>query len=410
MPLRNPVTRLSSGLTDRRLRVHGILLAACLWSIYAFDLATPGLLDRNGLVKGTDFVHFYVLGSLALEHRGSALYNTLLQSEIAQQRFPQAKPLYYVALYGPQVSVFFAPLARLPYGSAFLIWSLLNTVIYGACCFAVWSICPRLRHHGLTIFVLALAYPAFFHLIAWGQTSAPALLFFTLAYFALRSDRAFCAGLATGLLIYKPQLGLAAVVWFLFSKQWKSLAGALVSGVAQLSIGWFYYGTSAMRDYYDALRHIPHVLPYLEPRLYTVHCLRAFWTMLVPVPAVAAGLNVISVVAVLITSVVLWRSQESLSLRYCTLLVATVLVAPHLTVYDLVILVPAFLFLADWSLDKSSALTHLPIILYLCYVLPLIGPLSRYTHVQLSVLAFLALLYQLWKIGRTQTALQGAVV
>ena len=94
MPLRATLDRLSSALTVRRLGVHGLLLAACLWSIYAFDVSTPGLLDRNGLVKGTDFVHFYVLGSLALEHRGSALYNTLLQSEIAREIVSGAQPLY----------------------------------------------------------------------------------------------------------------------------------------------------------------------------------------------------------------------------------------------------------------------------------------------------------------------------
>ena len=164
-------------------------MGTCLWSVYAFNIATPGLLDRNGLVKGTDFVHFYVLGSLALEHRGSALYNTLLQSEIAQSLVPSSQPLYFVALYGPQVSVFFAPLAHLPYGWALLIWSIINASIYALCCFVLWRACPNLRGHEATVAILAFAYPAFFHLIAWGQTSAPALLFFTLAYVALRSDR-----------------------------------------------------------------------------------------------------------------------------------------------------------------------------------------------------------------------------
>jgi hypothetical protein len=88
----------------------------------------------------------------------------------------------------------------------------------------------------------------------------------------------------------------------------------------------------------------------------------------------------------------IWRSRAPLALRYSALLIATVLVAPHLTIYDLVILVPAFLLLADWALHESAP-TSVPILLYLCYALPLIGPLSRYTHVQLSVVAFAGLLY-----------------
>jgi hypothetical protein len=399
MPLRATLDRLSSALTVRRLRVHGLLLAACLWSIYAFDVSTPGLLDRNGLVKGTDFVHFYVLGSLAREHRGSTLYNTLLQSEIAREIVPGAQPLYYVALYGPQVSVFFAPFARFSYGTAFILWSLFNAIVYGVCCVAIWRVCPRLRDHGPTVFILAIAYPAFFHLIAWGQTSAPALLFFTLAYLALRADREFLAGLAIGLLVYKPQLGIAGAILFLFSKQWRLVAGAVISGAAELSVGWLYYGTAVMREYWNVLRHFQQVLPNLEPRAYVVHCLRAFWAMLVPVPTFAALLYILSAVIVISASVLIWRSRAPLALRYSALLIATVLVAPHLTIYDLVILVPAFLLLADLALQESAP-TSVPILLYLCYALPLIGPLSRYTHVQLSVVAFAGLLYWIWNSAK----------
>jgi alpha-1,2-mannosyltransferase len=397
MPLRASLTRVSSALTVRRLRIHGLLLGTCLWSVYAFNIATPGLLDRNGLVKGTDFVHFYVLGSLALEHRGSALYNTLLQSEIAQSVVPSSEPLYFVALYGPQVSMLFAPLARLPYGWALLLWSIINASIYGLCCFALWRACPNLLGHGETVAILAFAYPAFFHLIAWGQTSAPALLFFTLAYLALRSDREFLAGVAIGLLIYKPPLGFVAVVMFLLSKQWKALGGTVVAGIAELSAGWMYYGTPVMRDYWNAIQGVGHVLPYLEPRPYAVHCLRAFWSMLVPNSWLAAGLYVVSGVVVLVISLLVWRSRAPLSLRYSVLLIASVLVAPHLTIYDLVVLAPAFLFAADWAVSRTAASSPVPILLYLCYALPLIGPLARYTRVQLSVVAFVALLYSLWK-------------
>jgi len=76
-------------------------------------------------------------------------------------------------------------------------------------------------------------------------------------------------------------------------------------------------------------------------------------------------------------------------------LLATVLVAPHLTVYDLVILAPAMLLLADWLLAQEllPATGRMGTLLYLVYVLPLVGPLARWTHLQLSVIAMSALLY-----------------
>ena len=70
-----------------------------------------GLIDRAGNLKGTDFLHFYTLGSVALTHHGVDLYNMRAQAEIAAQRVPAAAGIRYLPLYPPQVSIFFAPFA-----------------------------------------------------------------------------------------------------------------------------------------------------------------------------------------------------------------------------------------------------------------------------------------------------------
>ena len=82
------------------------------------------------------------------------------------------------------------------------------------------------------------------------------------------------------------------------------------------------------------------VLPLLEPRLYQTHSLRSFWSLLLPWPRVAFALYVVSALAVLVLAVRVWKSGASLPVRFSALLLATVLVSPHLTVYDLVILAP----------------------------------------------------------------------
>jgi len=91
-----------------------------------------------------------------------------------------------------------------------------------------------------------------------------------------------------------------------------------------------------------------------------------------------------------------------LSLRYSGLLLATVLVAPHLTIYDLVIVAPAFLLLADWVIGnpENRLSDELKVLLYLCYTLPLLGPIARWTHVQLSVIALSALLWLAWQLAQ----------
>jgi hypothetical protein len=79
-----------------------------------------------------------------------------------------------------------------------------------------------------------------------------------------------------------------------------------------------------------------------------------------------------------------------------------VLVAPHLTVYDLVILAPAFILLADWLVGQppTESTWWLGTLLYLVYMLPLLGFLTRRTHVQLSVVAMAATVFLLWSISR----------
>jgi hypothetical protein len=384
----------ASWLTARRIRVHGLLLAVCLWTVYAVDMSTPGLRDRNGLLKGTDFLHFYTLGSIALQKRGDLLYNMQGQAALLQKLVPAAAGNSYVPLYGPQVSLLFAPFARMSYPAALTIWLLLNAVIYGMCCYLVWRHCPNLRAHRWTVLIAALAFAGFFHLIAWGQTSGLALLCFTLAFLALCKNRPFLAGLAIGSLIFKPQLGLAAAVIFLLAREWKVMAGAILAALAQLSLGWIYYGTLVMKEYLCALMHVRGVLPMLEPRPYQMHSLRAFWSLLIPWTPLAFLLYGITAIAVLAVAVQCWRSRASLGLRYSAVMLATVLVAPHLTVYDLLILTPAFLLMSDWAIRTSSAssVTIMPAFLYLCYPLFLLGPLARFTHLQLSVIALAGLL------------------
>jgi len=388
-------------LTSRRLRAHGLIVGLVLWSIYFWTIATPGLRDRNNNLKGTDFLHFYTLGLLAREHRGTELYDMQAQATLATERVPQAAGIRYLPLYPPQVSILFAPLARLSYGPVLGIWWFACGLIYAFCCYRVWRACPHLRPHGLTVSILAGAFPAFFHLIAWGQTSALALGCFTLMFFCVRDRRDFPAGLALGCLIFKPQLALAAGVVFLTIGAWKILAAAAFSAAAQLFAGILYYGMQPLRDWLWMIGNLRAALPFLEPKPYQTHCLRTFWSMIVPWAGLSFTLYSISAAVVLALTIAVWKRGDavSLRLRFPALLFATVLVAPHLTVYDLVILAPAILLLADWLIETEPASNTMPMgtALYCIYMLPLLGPLARWTHVQLSVIAMEAVVYLIWR-------------
>src|SRR5207302_2993747 len=112
---------------------------------------------------------------------------------------------------------------------------------------------------------------------------------------------------------------------------------------------------------------------------------------------------------VLVGVVVVWRSRLPLPVRYSALLLATVLVSPHLIVYDMVILAPAFLLLADWLLvrPQDDFGRRLGIVLYFLYLSPLVGPLSQWVRVQLSVVLMTAAVFMIWHAGRRMNSISG---
>jgi len=235
------------------------------------------------------------------------------------------------------------------------------------------------------------------------------------------------AGMCLGLLAYKPQLALVAACAFVAASVWprrftpvsdgrprpagtsnlgagKVVLGAAISIAVQFSIAWMWYGVGPLVAYARVLKRLgligngsigngsigpASMAEILEPRPYLMHSLRAFWTLLLPWPRAAFVLYAVTALAAIALAVWSWRKAGPIEHRLAVMLLATVLVAPHLTVYDLVILAPAFLWIGDWL--QTHVARRLVWLLYFAYVLPFTGPLARWTHLQLSVIALSAL-------------------
>ena len=80
------------------------------------------------------------------------------------------------------------------------------------------------------------------------------------------------------------------------------------------------------------------------------------------------------------------------------------LASPHLYVYDLVILAPAFLIIVDTTLSNPENHLAKPLqrMSYLAYALPLAGVLTQVTHLQLSVVATAGLAATLYRVIKPQ--------
>ncbi len=403
------VRKISAWLTPRRIRAHAALLAICLWAVCAIDFSAPGLYDLAGNIKFQDFLPTYISARLIRENNFADLYNEPARAQrmraiVAPKVNAPDGHLYALRLpnlYGPQVGLIFTPLAQLSFTDAALLWAAASLAVYFACIYFVWKYSPALHPHAALVLRCALAFPPVFHCFVRGQNSALALAFFTAAFLAFLADRKLLAGIALGFLIFKPQFLVAIPLVLLFSASWSTLAGLVLSSAAQLAFTRLSFGPAVMHAYFDMLRHLTSGAAELSLAPIQMHSLRSFWTLLLPSPGeaqVALALYGITSLAAITLTARLWKSSAPLTLRFSGLVLAAVLANPHLFVYDLLVLAPALLLIIVWTVTHSHhpSASWLRVLTYLAFLLPLVGPLSQWTHLQLSVLVFALLLWTIY--------------
>jgi hypothetical protein len=386
--------------------VYGWLIVA--WSAYAIDVSTAGRLDRSGHIKGHDFAHFYVLGQIANEHASADLYDFTAQAARMDRLVPDYENRF-APIHGPQVSLLFAPMAHLPYEAAWMLWMAITCAGYAICCAVLWRSQPSLRRYGWLAIVLAAGYPAFYLLIAFGQSSVLAVVCVTAAYVALRARRPWLAGFALGSLVYKPSLGIALPFVLLYGREWRMLTGAAVAVCLQIAAAAAYYGTGALGQYVEALAQVGRISGVLEPIPDQMQSLRSFFSVLVPWPDLALAGYLIAAAVTIVLAARCWRRAGSLDRRYAVLLLAMMLVDPHVNPYDLVALVPVFFLIAPLTQGSSGPARWLLPLLYLSYYLPGMFFVPKVTHIQLSVVALAALTVVLTRLDGDRKTVAAAV-
>lgn len=407
-----------------RIRLHLALIPAYICLAWGW----ADLLSRLPVGPGSeghrvrDFAAIaYISGVIANRGDASALYDSDRRSAMLASLVPNAPAVRYPPFYGPQISVFFSPLARLPYEWALAAWMAFSVAVYLSCGYAIWKTCPRLQDRAGPVLVLLLADPTLYYTVSFTQISAIGLLCVTGAFLALRADRPVLAGALLGSLIYKPSLGVAVGVVLLWELASPKLArgaderrrvlGAVVGGAAQLAVGALFWGPAIIGEYVRAqIRLIPDMRD--EFYVHHLHSWRGFFEILGLPNAVAQTAYVIAAALVLALAVRCWRSAAPLQVRFAVLLIATVLVNPHGYVYDSIILMPAFLLLWDWAETARQAMaTRFEWLMYFCYLSPLFAIVALVGHVQLSVPALTAVAVMAYSsAARSQTPRVGSGV
>ncbi|MGE5245369.1 MAG: glycosyltransferase family 87 protein [Betaproteobacteria bacterium] len=404
--MRGAVRRLARLATRKRLAVWGTGLLGLSWFIYIYTMSVPGFIDRAGRVKGSDYVQFYVMGSLVLDGRPASLYDPAAHlSEGRLRVFPELNLYAMRPNYGPEVALAFAPLALLPYLPSLAVFLGLMALCYAGAVGLLWRDSPGLAPHGWLVALLAAASPLLFASLRYAQTSPFSLLLWVLAFVALEHDRRFAAGLAIGLLAYKPQFGLIVGPVLLIAREWRLVAGAAAAVALQLAGAWLMVGTRVLDQYVGMLWTLLRNPRLVEIYPIEIHSVRGFLQLLLPWPGVITVCYLAALAAILVAAVRCWRSRAPRSLKWAELVLLTVLASPHLVTYDLLLLTVPLVLLADWAVRNAEHPRQpaVVLLLVLAYFASFSGSLvARFTHVQASVIVLSMLAWQVLAISASR--------
>lgn len=398
------LTAYSAGLREKRVRGHALVIAAGLWLASSWTVATPGLFDRNGILKGVDFLQFYVAGRVVANGHASSLYDWPAFARELSGSVAGLGDTLFLSVYPPVLAVLFAPLGRLGYGTALVAWSAVSAGVYALSLAAVFRSCTILHPHRGTYVLAAAGFVPFQQLILHGQVGSLVLGLFVAAWLALRRGRLFWVGLSLGLLILKPQFGIAAVLGFICTWSVSLLIGAVTGAVLAIAGTLPFVGTAGWLAYVQKVPVILQSEDVFEPKLWQMHNLKAAIGLLLGTGALGTLVYVLAAAATVVVVRQAWKASADPDLRAATLVLGVALVNPHLYVYDLLIVALPLVLIVTWTLrhptstatPAARALSHA-----LCWV-PLLGPLAAITHVQLTAPLLVLLLVSVKALAREQ--------
>jgi len=377
----------------RQARVHAIILAVIMW-IFAIAVGTIGTGDRGfaGPLKGADFVQSYTLGHLAHDHQIDAMYDMRALHDAQAALVPASAADLYPAVYPPQVAALFAPVSGWSYQRALLVWTLLSIVGYVLIVWSAWRPVSDVLSDRPLVIAAAAAFPPFWSLVLHGQITVLVLAAFWLGWLALERGHRLVAGVAFGLLAIKPQFGIPLAMVVLIGREWPMLVGALASVVAQVAAASWVLGLEAFRLFVAATWSITlNNVDALEAKPFLSHSLRTL-TRLAP-NWIGVPMWVALAAVVLWYTARVWRSDAPLRVRLGIVVLASVLVNPHLIIYDATVLVLPLLWFGAYMHEAERCPVAAPFWITVYWLFAsLFAPTAAAIGLQVSVVLMVMLI------------------
>jgi hypothetical protein len=330
-------------------------------------------LDPLGKALGTDFLSFYAASALALAGDPAAAYEPARHYAAENAVFGRDLG-YFAFFYPPMFLLVCAPLAALPYLSALLLWLSASCAAFAA---AMRGWLER-RIGWSTV----AAFPAVFLTLGHGQNAfLSAALFGAGALWLTR--RPTLAGVAFGLLCFKPHLGLLLPIALIAGGRWKTFAAAAATVIVFAGASYLAFGAQTWAAF---LGNAALARETLEHGLVLPKMVSAFAAVRVLGGAPAVAYDVQGLVSLATGAALVWAIRQRPDARAEGALVtmAALLATPFLLDYDLVILAVPLAWLANEGL-RTGFRPWEKIALLAGYLAPLAArPLSMGAHAPLA--------------------------
>ncbi|HEX4156925.1 MAG TPA: glycosyltransferase family 87 protein [Rhizomicrobium sp.] len=312
---------------------------ALAYPAYLFLMFQSGnwILEANGRPSVSDFLVFWQAGRLALKGAAASAYVPQLlhavEASAAGHGFTSQLPWRYAPLF------FFvtAPLALLPYASAFFLWVAGTLALFGA-------VVSRIARTPVGL-VLACASPAVFINGIGGQNGPLTAALIGASLLSLE-EYPVASGIFVALLSYKPQFGILFPLIFIAGGYWRALIAATLATLATVVASSVVFGAGSIAAFL-------HFLPITSNEL-LIHGANGFnkletayglmrWLGIANAAAWTVQAAVVAITAMAL--IWLWRSEIPYAVKAAAAAVATLVATPHLYPYDFAVLSVAFAFL-----------------------------------------------------------------
>jgi len=339
-----------STLLDRR-RIGwccGILLALQFGLFLLFVAGTHGWIVPLTRPTTTDFVSFYAAGVLAIDGTPALAYDHAAHLA-AEERVTEPGIEYQFFNYPPVFILLCAVLARLPYLVAFVLFEVATLAFY------LVVACRILGERSGTALVALCAFPLVFWNLGLGQNA-----FLTAGLFGaatlLVDRRPVPAGLLFGALCYKPQLGVLVPFALAAAGQWRAFAAAGASVAALVLASLALFGAGTWQAFFTAVGGSQAT--YESGRILFAGMANTFGAarLLGAGAPLAYALQAAASLAAAGVVVIVCRHRLSLPTRAATLAVATLVAAPLVLLYDLMLGTIA----AAWLVRDGASPAALP--------------------------------------------------